>query len=543
MPVTYLTSTYEEVLRWTADTRIQYIKNPKQPTSKSFVRYAQYAKARTVGKSLEFGSKPQDLFFDYEHGYIKVLGGPKRKKPLEKLDDSQKWTHTDQILQNMHLKWKTWTKTFKIAEELGVDRRQLTSNKNGSESTEVHVGRLKAQEMAKLVLQDVEKTGRKVTDRDVLACLRLWGFKQNGNRHNVMKEGQEFVFSDTLGVLGGYDGSVIVPTSTTHYPEFIKVVTRWLDDHLPPSLKQAFRYTSINVNADYAAALHRDSNNEGPSLIKAFGEFTGGELNYWPDDDKYANALDDCKAAYCTTTDIQKKLVLFDGNRGHSVQDFEGQRFSIVFFTVSKYARANAGMRQALENLGIRYPDEQAMEKLKGLLGAPTGYHEAALGRKSKSTKAKHFAWPCEDKRPTGKNFLALDMVKEATDNAAGRNKELAPTECLDTKFVDSNIEHYIAPDKRRGVRVTLRGMSGNSYVIVDALEERLNSGRYQYEKLSTFPYGPNLCTHRIADVKQWISKVVKPIKGKSHQDGVKRCLRSDLSDQPPRKRSRNTTS
>merc|ERR1719188_1672083 len=69
------------------------------------------------------------------------------------------------------------------------------------------------------------------------------------------------------------------------YPDFFRVLTRWLRDRLPPKY-EGFTFTSMNLNCNYAAKLHRDGNNFGPSMISAFGDFQGGELNYYPEDDR-----------------------------------------------------------------------------------------------------------------------------------------------------------------------------------------------------------------------------------------------------------------
>merc|ERR1719401_1705108 len=166
------------------------------------------------------------------------------------------------MLAKMHRSWLQWKKTFKLADDLGVDRRQLTSDKVGGESTEVRAKRLASAQMAKMILEDAQKKKRSITDSDVLAVLRLWGFRENTSRLNVMQEGQTFVYSDTLGLVKGRDGSVIVTQATSEYPAVSKIFSMWLRDHVPPELKGVgFGCTSINVNASYAAALHRDGNN------------------------------------------------------------------------------------------------------------------------------------------------------------------------------------------------------------------------------------------------------------------------------------------
>ena len=47
----------------------------------------------------------------------------------------------------------------------------------------------------------------------------------------------------------------------------------------------AIPFTTITMNKRYAARLHRDSRNDGPSIGNAVGKFSGGKLLYWQRDD------------------------------------------------------------------------------------------------------------------------------------------------------------------------------------------------------------------------------------------------------------------
>ena len=60
------------------------------------------------------------------------------------------------------------------------------------------------------------------------------------------------------------------------------------------------------MNFAYAARRHRDSYKVGPSVVKAFGSFTGGELLYWPEDNGN-------KSVEALTFDARRELVLFSG--------------------------------------------------------------------------------------------------------------------------------------------------------------------------------------------------------------------------------------
>merc|ERR1712137_154992 len=112
---------------------------------------------------------------------------------------------------------------------------------------------------------------------------------------------------------------------------------------------EKFPFTSINVNKAYNGRLHRDGNNVGPSILKAFGKFTGGELNYYPNDDR-SRKLEDLPKSDRVTVDVHKNLLLFNGQRAHEVNSFKGERYSLVFFTAPRVQKATAKDRKVLKD-------------------------------------------------------------------------------------------------------------------------------------------------------------------------------------------------
>ena len=79
----------------------------------------------------------------------------------------------------------------------------------------------------------------------------------------------------------------MVTSASKMYHNVPRLFYRWLQDHRPQEMQSEVPFTSIAMNSGYAAKRHRDSANEGPSAIKAFGNFSnGGELLFWPDDDR-----------------------------------------------------------------------------------------------------------------------------------------------------------------------------------------------------------------------------------------------------------------
>lgn len=378
MPVTYCDRAYNEVMTWTDKTKIAYAPNKK--SGKSFFRYGKYMKAKTVGDSLALGSFGLDLLFDFEKGLLWSIGGPKRKSPPEvhkkTKEERSQLNRTDILLGKMYAKWKMWKANFKALDEHGMTRGELKNmNKaqdaeGGTDSILVAIGRREAQQEAARILKDAKADGnRPITDDDVLRCLRLWGFKENQNRGNVMPEGATFVHSDTIGLIKmSTCERTLVTCGTKRYPEFTLLLTKWLKDNMPAEFEKEFAYTSININKNYAGRLHRDGNNAGPSLIKAFGDFRGGELNYWPEDDKKLE-LDKFDQKKRISLDIKKNLMLFDGNRGHYVNDFQGERYSLVFFSLRTWHKVPKQDMDDAVRCGVPVPNKASMTYMNGLLG------------------------------------------------------------------------------------------------------------------------------------------------------------------------------
>ena len=62
-------------------------------------------------------------------------------------------------------------------------------------------------------------------------------------------------------------------------------------------------------------------------------------LLYWPEDNG-SSRVEDLAPASAQQFDIRRELVLFSGLRGHAVAPFQGERYSLVFFTASEFQGA-----------------------------------------------------------------------------------------------------------------------------------------------------------------------------------------------------------
>jgi len=79
-------------------------------------------------------------------------------------------------------------------------------------------------------------------------------------------------------------------------------------------------FTSITLNQNYQAAPHKDKGNVGESFLVAFGDYQGGELEIHEGSGK---------GLY----DVRTPLIRDFSKVLHSVKDFTGDRYSLVFYT------------------------------------------------------------------------------------------------------------------------------------------------------------------------------------------------------------------
>ena len=69
-----------------------------------------------------------------------------------------------------------------------------------------------------------------------------------------MRQDEEWVFSDTLGVVRSRDGRLVGTKVTSEHPHFMELLCTWIRDASP--FAKTFPFTSISLNYDYGAGLH-----------------------------------------------------------------------------------------------------------------------------------------------------------------------------------------------------------------------------------------------------------------------------------------------
>jgi len=117
-----------------------------------------------------------------------------------------------------------------------------------------------------------------------------------------------FGTSDGLKPAGKREGN-----NNEKYPEVYKQLQE-LIYHIDPQ----FEYNAITVNKNFRCLPHKDKYNIKPSLIIALGDYTGGELN-----------IEGAKF------DINWNPLIFNGGKlEHSTEEFDGDRYSIVYYSI-----------------------------------------------------------------------------------------------------------------------------------------------------------------------------------------------------------------
>mmetsp|Transcript_79333 Transcript_79333/g.157157 ORF Transcript_79333/g.157157 Transcript_79333/m.157157 type:complete len:444 (-) Transcript_79333:397-1728(-) len=437
----YDDETYKTVCCWTEDTRIKYVPNPK--SGKSKIRYAGYEKSKTVGESLKKGSFPLDLLFDYQTDLLSVVGGKVRHEPI---DPSLAKTHTDKVLSKWYYRshpqklkalrdaettvfankslstkmtLRNKAKAMSTAEDLGV---KLDDFSEGMLS-EVDTARAAANEHAKHLLEQAEKQGKLITNNDMLSVLQKWKFLENAGRPNVNPAGRSWVYSDTFGLSKTRDGRFVATPCTRAYPMVMAVMNQWLQDQRPKDFAKLFPFTSISVNYAYSAKIHRDAGNCGPSMGAALGNFKGGQLRYWEDDDRTVARTEVAKLleAPSKLVDVGKGPKLFDGRRAHAVEAFTGTRFSMVFFTAGhRHKHAPSKVVDFLKKkCRVEWPTEESMSYYLKALPKAKGYSD--LGKKAPAESFKKMKLAATEKAANKKR-----KASAASDVASKKRRGLA---------------------------------------------------------------------------------------------------------------------
>eukprot|EP00929_Paragymnodinium_shiwhaense_P109312 TRINITY_DN7572_c0_g2_i1.p1 TRINITY_DN7572_c0_g2~~TRINITY_DN7572_c0_g2_i1.p1 ORF type:complete len:431 (-),score=104.66 TRINITY_DN7572_c0_g2_i1:104-1396(-) len=151
----------------------------------------------------------------------------------------------------------------------------------------------------------------------------------NGRDRKLLPQGL------SLGLTADRRGTVGVSAYTELRTGLLKLVTDLIKRFEP-----GHTYTTIQINRSYQSMLHVDGNNLGDSVMICFGAYSGGEL--W--------------VHRTGRLDAKGRFVRFDGNVPHATCPFKGTRWSIIYFTHSRYMDGQDSFKRLREH-GLNLPE------------------------------------------------------------------------------------------------------------------------------------------------------------------------------------------
>lgn len=150
--------------------------------------------------------------------------------------------------------------------------------------------------------------------KQALSQLEQTKFPKCSSRKNVSKESNHAFCLGEVNYRGqsNVQGRTRGPSKwNSKHPELFLALKQ-----LMHSFRPDFEYTTIQINKNVKCLPHIDMNNVGKSYSISLGNYTGGNLII---EGKRYN--------------IHNRWKCFDGHKGHWTEDFEGTRYTLIYFT------------------------------------------------------------------------------------------------------------------------------------------------------------------------------------------------------------------
>lgn len=145
-------------------------------------------------------------------------------------------------------------------------------------------------------------------------------FPEKKGRKKIMQPGQQSVQGFALKMVRCFKDGLVCSRFNAKFPKLLKEAKKVLRKH-----DSNFRFTTIQVNKNQLCPRHRDANNTSMSYIIGLGDYQGGGL-----------VVIDDKTGEEKTLDIKNKFVRFDARKLHYTEPFEGERYTLAFFSLKK---------------------------------------------------------------------------------------------------------------------------------------------------------------------------------------------------------------
>ena len=259
------------------------------------------------------------------------------------------------ILENALRGW------LKLLKSYGFNKLSQIANVE-----EMKGGQSAADELAREGLAKLKK-GEHPSDQVVRKALRLWGFEKRNFSQKVIPEGHEWEHSDTLRIMESRFNDIrFISSPCNGYENFVRLLGSWAQKRAPNG---QLPFTTL-LFKNYAGRRHRDTGNIGTAVGLAIGPFTGGKLRYCS-----GESQEGVRSAHVEAVRDEsgnglnfRRGGVFDGNSGHEVEPFRGERYSLIFFTVEKYKKASNSVKRKMVNITADSPTDDLLERLQASL-------------------------------------------------------------------------------------------------------------------------------------------------------------------------------
>lgn len=240
----------------------------------------------------------------------------------------------------------------------------------------------------------------------MLARLKAIDVPKTMARANIMPESEEKdgIRSACVGVVAARSHGILASDFARRRPGLTRELVRFGVAHLP----KGFKFTSIQLNHNFASELHVDDFNSGSSYIVGLGSYKGGAL--WT----LEHGPLECKHTF----------VNYDGTEPHATLPFTGDRYTLIFFSHQTHPKLKDEDREYLLGLGFPLPSPtQNLRNRVGRFGFSSGKNLSYEAPKRVKTAAGRAAFDAhlsgasiDEARAAGDRFYEAWRAEDARE-------------------------------------------------------------------------------------------------------------------------------
>lgn len=383
-------------------------------------RNPQHQIGRAVARVFDFGLQSGKV---YTGVVLSYLGDDRSGQPLWKV------RHTDGDEEDLdeHELARAYLKLEENKVDAERDRRRRREGVGRGDEDEYARKRRKKKTMGDGSDDITLALSGPITYSQLLGALSRIEFPVQSSRTNVIREGASPPRGLVLGAVNiRAHGGIQIAQATRDKPNLARLLASFFQYQCGDP---EFTYTTIQINANYQAALHVDKFNLGPSYIVGVGDWEAPSSQSSSSAQELAGKL---WVQGCGALDCREAWVAFDGNTPHCTMPFSGTRYTIVYFTHCSQSILQERDRTYLSDLGFDMPHRDMI-------------------------KAPHMR-TAEDRLEAGRvalnKFLESNGIEDDLDTAQSKDDERAEAEGAEEQRLLSPSSGGVATVTKRQLRV-----------------------------------------------------------------------------------------